>query len=161
MASEVLWIRCNSREEVATVKNEIEHLIASDHSFVGDMIVKIYNKASRGIYSNDNLRVSSNIQGPLVDRYGSDNVKITVSRNEKTEEVEEKNSEDRIVHALEGIERALSTSEDRIACALEGMERSLTALAACVVTLPQTEYRPNERHEFTISGSVKTSEIEY
>lgn len=143
MASEVLWIRCNSREEVATVKNEIEHLIASDHSFVGDMIVKIYNKASRGIYSNDNLRVSSNIQGPLADRYGSDNVKITVSRNEKTEEVEEKNSEDRILHALEGIERAL------------------TALAACVVTLPQTEYRPNERHEFTISGSVKTSEIEY
>lgn len=143
MASEVLWIRCNSQEEVATVKNEIEHLIASDHSFVGDMIVKIYNKASRGIYSNDNLRVSSNIQGPLADRYGSDNVKITVSRNEKTEEVEEKNSEDRILHALEGIERAL------------------TALAACVVTLPQTEYRPNERHEFTISGSVKTSEIEY
>lgn len=143
MASEVLWIRCNSQEEVATVKNEIEHLIASDHSFVGDMIVKIYNKASRGIYSNDNLRVSSNIQGPLADRYGSDNVKITVSRNEKTEEVEEKNSEDRILHALEGIERAL------------------TALAACVVTLPQTEYRSNERHEFTISGSVKTSEIEY
>ena len=143
MANEVLWIRCNSQGEVATVKNEIEHLIASDHSFGGDMIVKIYNKASRGIYSNDNLRVSSNIQGPLADRYGSDNVKITVSRNEKTEEVEEKSSEDRIAHALEGIERAL------------------TALAACVVTLPQTEYRPNERHEFTISGSVKTSEIEY
>ena len=44
---------------------------------------------------------------------------------------------------------------------LERIANALETLASCVNTLPPTEYRKEELHEFTVGGQIETDQINY
>lgn len=44
---------------------------------------------------------------------------------------------------------------------LERIANALEALASCVNTLPPTEYRKREMHEFIVGGQIETDQMNY